>query len=118
MVRILGILSGIIVGWYARDVGIDIVYWALIWAVVLTIGNLVIALREWKKDPSGVLMEALSTSNPSERELLTQQAYAARIHGWPFIQTIWRYNRVCFLLNAATIGVVAFVTYMITSFLR
>lgn len=116
MVRILGILSGIIFGWYARDVGIDIVYWAFAWALVLTIANLVLALREWKKNPSGVLMEALLTSDPSEWQKMTQESHDARTRGWPSIHTIWRYNGVCFSLNAATIGVVAALTYLIRGF--
>ena len=46
MVRTLGILSGILVGWYAREVGTPIVSWAFGCATVLTLANLRLALRE------------------------------------------------------------------------
>jgi hypothetical protein len=122
MVRVLGILSGILMGWYAREVGTPIVDWAIGWAAALTLANLGLALREWRTRPVRVVDEAITAAilspDPSELPQVLESVRETQRLGRPSFSTIWRYLRVSFLLNAATIGAFAILTYLMAGLLR
>jgi hypothetical protein len=122
MVRLIGIIGGIIAGWYASQVGNLIVLLALALASVLTAANLFFALKEWKTRPVAVIDEAIKKAivspDPSELPGVLKDIKEAHRLGGPSLKIIWRYIWVCFLLNVATIGVAAILTYFIISFVR
>jgi hypothetical protein len=122
MVRILGILGGILLGWYAHEMDQETIFIAgIVLTGILTAMNLKIALRQFLASPytssDQALMDAIRYS-PGDRLLeniqgTIEESRAAR-SGHVLPRTIIRYLVLCFIVNAATIAVVAYLTYLIT----
>ena len=119
MVRLLGIICGVVLGWrYAtgRDHTFAI---GIVAALVLSLGHLMIALREWKARPGRVQREAIekafASPDPGEVEQVLADLDEMRTAGRPTARIICRYLVVAALLNALTLSVAGGITAVLST---
>ena len=114
VIRLLGILCGLLLGWrYAH--GGSVLTLGVIAAVILTSGNLLLALREWKTRPGHVKVEAieqaLTSANPiGELDRTLSDFDDMDKAGGPTARIVVRYVGICASLNALTLLVVSAIT--------
>ena len=107
MIRLLGIACGIWLGWHWATGGGYTLAIGIIATVVLSLGNLMIARREWKIRPGRVAIEAIEKAfvSPDVGEVdqvLTDLA-EMRATGRPTGRVIWRDLAVTAAQNALTL---------------
>jgi len=109
MVRLIGIGTGLAVGWFLPDYGPSLLLAALAIIVGLTIRNLVIGINQWKRDPTRVETEALAGAieDFEQFERVTDDIDEMKRLGRPTSRVIWRYIGVCFARNFVTVCVSA-----------
>lgn len=121
MIRVIGIIAGGLFGWYFPEEDWRIIvpkFLAVV--VILTAANLLLALREWKQHPGRVSIEAINKAilgaDMAEVERVTKDIHELKEGRMP-TKMIVRYIFVCFLLNTATVGGIAAITYIIRGFI-